>query len=51
MGQLDVIRYPKGTKILCENQGLLAVLLRVIQELEIPGISSTISDAYIAKAE
>ncbi|MGA8028775.1 MAG: hypothetical protein WB992_16650, partial [Bryobacteraceae bacterium] len=51
MGQLDVIRYPNGTKILCENQGLLAVLLRVIRELHIPGISSSISDDYIARAE
>lgn len=51
MGQLDVIRYPNGTKILCENQGVLAVLLRVIRELHIPGISSTISDDYIAGAE
>ena len=51
MGQLDVIRYPEGTKILCENQGMLAVLLRVIRELQIPGISTAISDGYIAKAE
>ncbi len=51
MGQLDVIRYPEGTKILCENQGMLAVLLRVIRELQITGISTSISDQYIAKAE
>jgi hypothetical protein len=51
MGQLDVIHYPEGTKILCENQGMLAVLLRVIRELRIPEVSATISDSYIAKAE
>ncbi len=51
MGQLDVIQYPEGTQILCENQGMLAVLLRVIRELRIPNISETISDSYIAKAE
>ena len=38
MGQLDVINYPEGTSILCENQGMLAVLLRVIRELQYPGI-------------
>jgi hypothetical protein len=51
MGQLDVIRYPEGTKILCENQGMLAVLLRVIRELQIPKLSASISENYIAKAE
>jgi hypothetical protein len=51
MGQLDVIHYPEGTRILCENQGILAVLLRVIRELEIPELSASISEAYIAKAE
>ena len=51
MGQLDVIQYPAGTSILCENQGMLAVLLRVIQELQIPEVSSTISPAYISTAE
>ena len=51
MGQLDVINYPQGTNILCENQGLLAVLLRVIRELQIPTLSASISDAYLAKAE
>lgn len=51
MGQLDVIHYPEGTSILCENQGMLAVLLRVIRELEIPELSSTISEKYIEKAE
>ena len=51
MGQLDVIQYPDGTSILCENQGMLAVLLRVIRELEIPELSATISENYIAKAE
>ncbi len=51
MGQLDVINYPQGTSILCENQGLLAILLKVIRELQIPSLSPSISDAYIAKAE
>jgi len=51
MGQLDVIRYPEGTHILCENQGMLAVLLRVIRELQIPKLSASISEDYIAKAE
>jgi hypothetical protein len=51
MGQLDVIDYPKGTNVLCENQGMLAVLLRVIRELEIPQLSASISESYIAKAE
>jgi hypothetical protein len=51
MGQLDVIQYPEGTSILCENQGMLAILLRVIRELQIPGLSASISENYIAKAE
>lgn len=51
IGQLDVIHYPEGTRILCENQGMLAVLLRVIRELQIPVISSSISESYIARAE
>jgi hypothetical protein len=51
MGQLDVIQYPEGTSILCENQGMLAVLLRVIRELQIPELSASISESYIAKAE
>jgi hypothetical protein len=51
MGQLDVIRYPEGTSILCENQGMLAVLLRVIRELRIPEVSASISEPYIRKAE
>jgi hypothetical protein len=51
MGQLDVIHYPEGTNILCENQGMLAVLLRVIRELQISRLSASISESYIAKAE
>jgi hypothetical protein len=51
MGQLDVIHYPEGTSILCENQGMLAVLLRVIRELQIPDLSASISENYIAEAE
>jgi hypothetical protein len=46
-----VIRYPDGTNILCENQGMLAVLLRVIRELQIPKLSASVSEKYIAKAE
>jgi hypothetical protein len=51
MGQLDLIQYPEGTQILCENQGMLAVLLRIIRELRIPDVSESISESYIAKAE
>ena len=51
MGQLDVIDYPEGTVELCENQGMLAVTLRVIQQLGIPGLSERISDHYIEQAE
>jgi hypothetical protein len=51
MGQLDVIDYPEGTVDLCENQGVLAVTLRVIKELGIPGVSKQISDEYIEQAE
>jgi hypothetical protein len=51
MGQLDIITYPHGTSDICQNQGLLAVLLRVIRELKIPGVSSQISEERITKAE
>jgi hypothetical protein len=51
IGQLDVIHYSEGTSILCENQGVLAVLLRVIEELAIPEISASISASYLEKAE
>jgi len=51
MGQLDVINYPEGTVDLCENQGMLAVTLRVIKELAIPGVSEGISEDYIGQAE
>jgi len=51
MGQLDVIDYPEGTVQLCENQGMLAVMLRVIKQLGIPGVSERISDDYIEQAE
>lgn len=51
IGQLDVIHYPEGTSNLCENQGMLAVLLRVIRELRIPEVSASIAESYIAKAE
>jgi hypothetical protein len=51
MGQLDVINYPEGTSELCENQGMLAVTLRVIKELKITGVSEQISEDYIQKTE
>jgi len=51
MGQLDVIDYPEGTSQICENQGMLAVTLRVIKELKIPDVSDRISDEYIGQAE
>jgi hypothetical protein len=51
MGQLDVIRYPEGTSIICENQGVLAVTLRVIKELQIPGVSETVQESHLARAE
>jgi hypothetical protein len=51
MGQLDVIEYPQGTSTICENQGMWAVTSRVINELEIPGVSETISEEYLGKAE
>jgi hypothetical protein len=51
MGQLDIISYPDGTSIICQNQGLLAVLLRVIRELQIPEVSGSISEQRILHAE
>jgi hypothetical protein len=51
MGQLDVIRYPEGTSTICENQGMLAVTLRVIKELQIPGVSETLSKEHLGRAE
>ena len=51
MGQLDVIRYPEGTSAICENQGMLGVTLRTIKELQIPGLSETLSEEYIGRAE
>jgi hypothetical protein len=51
MGQLDVIRYPEGTSVICENQGMLAVLLRVIKELQISGVSENLLEAHIGHAE
>lgn len=51
MGQLDVINFPEGTSDICENQGMFAVMLRIIKELNIPRISNGISEDYIAKAE
>jgi hypothetical protein len=51
MGQLDVIRYPEGTSTICENQGMLAVTLRVIKELQIPGVSERLSEEHLGRAE
>lgn len=51
MGQLDVISYPQGTSSICENQGLFAVTLRAIKELQIAEVSGAISEDYIQKAE
>lgn len=51
MGQLDIVSYPNGISTICQNQGLLAVTLRVIRELQIPGVSNTISEARIENAE
>lgn len=51
MGQLDIVSYPKGISTLCQNQGMLAVTLRTIRELQIPGISNTISNHRLANAE
>ena len=51
MGQLDVISYPQGTSSICENQGMLAVMLRAIKSLEVPDVSAAISEDRIMRAE
>lgn len=51
MGQDDVIDFPNGRRDVCSNQGVWAVTLRVIKELAIPGISATISEDLLRKAE
>lgn len=51
VGMNDVIDYPKGTTDICTSQGMWAVTLRTIKELNIPGISEDVSKGYIAKAE
>jgi len=51
IGMVDVIVFPGGTTDVCTNQGMWAVTLRVIKELNIPGISENISEGYIARAE
>ena len=51
MGQLDIVAYPEGVSTLCQNQGLLAVTLRCIQELMIPGLSESLKREHIANAE
>ncbi|MGB7846796.1 MAG: hypothetical protein WBL63_14360 [Candidatus Acidiferrum sp.] len=51
MGQLDVIQFPSGTSTICENQGMLAVTLRVIKELQIPGVSEKLSEEHFRQAE
>jgi len=51
MGMNDIVDYPNWTENLAINQGVWAVTLRVIKELNIPGISEKISEEYIEKAE
>jgi hypothetical protein len=51
LGQLDIIRYPEGTSAICENQGMLSVTLRAIKKLQIPGVSETLSEGYLGRAE
>ena len=51
VGQNDVIDFPEGTTDICTSQGMWAVTLRVIKELNIPAISENISEGYIAKGE
>jgi len=51
VGQNDVIDFPEGTTDICTSQGMWAVTLRVIKELNIPAISENISEDYIAKGE
>jgi hypothetical protein len=51
MGMNDIVDYPEWTEELAINQGVWAVTLRVIKELNIPQISETISEQYIEKAE
>ena len=42
-----MIEYPE----ICENQGMFAMILCVIKELKIAGVSDRISEDYIEKAE
>lgn len=51
MGQLDVIDFPQGVTDICENQGMLALTLRVIKELDVPGVSDRVSESYIRQVE
>lgn len=51
MGMNDIVDYPEWTEDLAINQGIWAVTLRVMKELNIPEISKTISEEYIEKAE
>ncbi|TAM80271.1 MAG: hypothetical protein EPN47_16055 [Acidobacteria bacterium] len=51
VGQLDVFDFPQGATDICENQGMLAVMLRTVKDLEVPGISSRVSDSYLEKVE
>ena len=51
MGQLDIISYPEGTSVICQNQGLLAVTLRTIKALNIAGVSDTITESRILHSE
>jgi hypothetical protein len=51
IGQNDVMEFPQGTTEVAANQGMWALTLRVIKELAISGVSETITEAHIAKAE
>lgn len=51
IGQNDVIEFPSGTSDIAVNQGMWAVILRVIKELNISGVSDQITDAWIQNAE
>ncbi|MBU2573871.1 MAG: hypothetical protein KKH28_07345, partial [Elusimicrobia bacterium] len=50
MGMNDIVDYPDWTEDLAINQGVWAVTLRVIKELNIQGISEKIPEEYIERA-
>jgi len=51
IGQNDVMEFPAGASDIAVNQGMWAITLRVIKQLDIAGVSDGISESYIAKAE